>query len=341
MKTILNKAYGLLAVTLLAIAIAVPVAGFSAPFIAGSALVVGGATLLNNLTGIVSAGLNKEIWLPEIMEGFYADDALLAEFVDLSAFVENDKINLAEAGVDPEVFVNSATDIPYAQRTDVPSSLELDTLDTENTLLKAAEAVELSYDKRKSLVDSHTNALRMWFLTKILFNLAPATNTAWTPLLVTTGANDGTGRKRMTFADVRRLKRAMDQQRIPAQGRVIALSSTHEEDLDLEDKDLFNRIMDKGMIYGFKVYSVADQDLPRYNSTTGAKVAWAAAASGTDSTASVVWHNREAFKCRGTAEMFTREKDPILRGDVVGFQQRALGGSKRNKGNGAIYSAAV
>src|SRR5574343_300747 len=341
MKKLFNTGYGLIAVVLMAIALVVPMAGVSAPLIGGGSLVVAGAAYLNNMTGIVSVGLNQEIWLPDLEEGFYADDALLAEFQDLSAFVDNDKINLAEAGVDPEVFVNAATDIPYSQRTDVPIALELDTLDTENTLLKSAETAELSYDKRKSIIDGHANSLKMWFLTRLLFNLAPSTNTAWHPILETTGADDGTGRKRLTFADVLKLKRAFDQQRIPAAGRVIALSSTHEEDLTLEDKDLFNRIMDKGVIYGVKMYSVADQDLPRYNNTNGAKVAWQAAASATDSTASVFWHNREAFKCRGTAKMFIRENDPELRGDVMGFQQRAAGGSKRNKGNGAIYSAAV
>ncbi|MCX8482124.1 MAG: hypothetical protein ORN50_00985 [Crocinitomicaceae bacterium] len=341
MKSLFKKGYGLLAVVLMAVALLAPFGVVGAPAIAGGTIVVGAVAYLNNVTSVTSVGLNAEIWLPDLEEGFYADDALLSEFVDLSAFVDNDIINLAEAGIDPEVFVNSATDIPYSQRTDVPIALQLDTLDTENTLLKNAEVAELKYDKRKSIIDGHANALKMWFLTRILFNLAPSTDTVWHPKLVTTGADDGSGRKRLTFADVRRMKRAFDQARIPASGRVLALSSTHEEDLDLEDKNLFNQIMNKGAIYGFKMYSVADQDLPRYNKTTGAKVAWQAAAAVTDSTASIFWHNREAFKCRGTAEMFIREKDPELRGDVMGFQQRALGGSKRNKGNGAIYSAAV
>lgn len=347
MKRISNFGYGLVAVLMLALAVLMPGAAaagvvLSAKMIGGTAVAIGGASFFNNVSGALFNGLNKEVWLPDLQEGFYADDSLMAEFVDLSAFVENDIINLAEAGVDPEVFVNSSTAIPYAQRTDVPIALQLDTLDTENTLIKNIETAELSYDKRKSILAGHVNALRMWFFQKALFNIAPTADAAFKPLLTTTGADDGTGRKRLTFADVRRLKRRFDQERIPSEGRVIALSSTHEEDLDLEDKDLFNRIMDKKVIYGFKIYSVADQDLPRYNKTTGAKMAWqAAAAPATDSTASVIWHNREVMKCRGNADMFLREKDPELRGDMYGFQQRALSAPIRNKGVGAIYSAAV
>lgn len=352
MKRILNFSLGLLAVCMLAFAITAPLGASSTPFdlgtgatiatFVGVASIVVIASLVNSTSDVLNVGLNKEVWLPDLLEAFYADTGLMAEFVDLSPFVENDKINLAEAGIDPIVFVNSAGPISYTQRTDVPISLELDTLDTENSLIKNIEIAELSYDKRKSLLAGHANSLRMWFFHRALFNIAPATDTTFTPKLTTTGADDGTGRKRLKFADIRKMKRRFDQAQIPQEGRVIALSSTHEEDLDLEDLTLYTKMMDRGTIYGFKIYIVADLDLPRYNKTTGAKVAWnAAAAPSTDAYATVVWHNREVMKCLGTADMFLREKDPELRGDMFGFQQRALSSPLRNKAIGAIYSVAA
>lgn len=341
MKKVSKLSYGLLTVMLFALAVITPF-GVTAATLGGGATVVAILSIANNASGVAMVGLNKEVWLPDLMEGFYADDGLMSEFVDLSPFVDNDKINLAEAGIDPVVFVNSAGPITYTQRTDVPIALELDTLDTENSLIKNIEIAELSYDKRKSLLAGHINSLRLWFFQRALFNIAPAADTTFTPKLTTSGTDDGTGRKRLTFADLRKMKRRFDQVRIPQDGRIIALSSTHEEDLDNADLILYNKMMDKGMIYGFKIYIVADLDLPRYNKTTGAKVAWnAAAAPATDAVASVVWHNREVMKCLGTADMFSKEKDPELRGDMFGFQQRALSAPLRNKAIGAIYSVAV
>jgi hypothetical protein len=285
------------------------------------------------------AGLNKEIWLPEIMEGFYVDGTFVSEARDLSAFVSNNTINLAEAGANPEVLLNNTTyPIPYAQRADIPLALPLETLDTENTIVYNIEAAELSYDKRKSVQSGHIIALNEFSYTRAAYNWSPTTNSLYTPLLQTTGLTDGEGRRAMTFKDLSRLKRKFTDAKIPTQGRILVLTAKHMEDLENEDIKLYDKMLDKGMVYGFKIYEMPTSDMPRYNHTTGVKVAWGAASAATDSHASIAFHKDEVMRCKGTADMFVREKDPELRADMVGFQMRNLTLPMRNKAIAAIYS---
>jgi hypothetical protein len=266
----------------------------------------------------------------------------VSEMRDLSAFVENNTINLAEAGVNPDVLVNNTSyPVPFAQRADVPIALPLDTYDTENTLIRNIETAELSYDKRASVIYGHKQSLQMMFLQKAAFAVAPATDGTFTPLLATTGAaNTETGLKRMSFKDVLKLKKRFDNAVIPADGRILVLSAQHQEDLEAEDVDRFNRVMDKGVLCGFKLYFLADKRLPRYHKTTGVKYGFATADDANISHASVAFHKMEAARAQGDIDLFLREKDPELRGDMLGMQQRALTVSMRNKGIAAIYSPA-
>lgn len=293
--------------------------------------------------GSAMAGLNKEIWLPDLMEGFYADDMFLSECRDMSAFVSNDTINLAEAGINPDVLINNTSyPISTAQRTDSAIALPLDTYDTENTTITAIETAELSYDKRASVIYGHKQALKMRFMEYAAFRIAPTTTGTFTPILTTTGTDDGNGNKALTFADIKKLQRLFNEAELPSEGRILVLSAQHQADLESADRQLYNQLMLTNTLYSFKIYNLASKRLPRYNKTTGAKVAWmAAAAPTTDVNASIAFHKDEVMRAQGSLDMFLREKDPELRGDMLGFQMRGLSMPIRNKGVAAIYSPAV
>jgi hypothetical protein len=315
----------------------IPFAGMAAPVgVFGLSVIKASAE-----SSMSYAGLNKEVWLAEIMEDFYADDMFISECRDLSAFVTNDIINLAEAGVDPAVLINNTTyPIAISEREDGNIAIEIDTFDTENTAVKNIEAVELAYDKLSSVVSGHKQALRMAIMEKAAHAIAPASNGTFTPKLVTTGEDDGTGRLRMRFADLIRLRKKFNQAEIPAEGRILVLSSEHEEDLELENSTLYNQILGKGIVYGFKIYNLADSRLPRYHKTTGAKIAFGASVTSDHRYATIAFQKNEVCRAKGTEDMFwgKKENDPVYRRDVVGFQQRAIVLPIRNKGVAAIYS---
>jgi len=314
-----------------------PVAGFAAPVIATAMSIFAPGA-------IAASGLNKEIWLAEILEGFYADDMFLTECRDLSPFVDNDIINLAEAGIDPVVLINNTTyPIDVNTRTDTALTISIDTFDTENTAVSNIEQAELSYDKLSSVTMGHKNALRMAIMQKGAHAIAPSSDTALTPILMATGGDNGEGLKRLKWSDVRKLEKKFNNAEIPAEGRIIIFNQQHLEDLEVEDSERFNKMMDKKEICGFKMYALADSRLPKYNIETGDKVGFDAAASETDSTATIAFHKNEVCRAMGSQQMFhsKKEDDPIYRRDVIGFQQRAIVLPIRNKGIAAIYSPAA
>ncbi len=289
---------------------------------------------------ILYVGLSKEIWLPDLMEGFYQNTSFLSRTRDMSAFVDNDKINLAEAGVNPNVLINNTTyPIPVSQRADAHISLELDTYDTENTVIRNLEIAELSYDKRASILYGHKQALLHKFAQKAAHAYAPNANGEFTPILAASGDNNGTGVKRLTFEDVLALMVRYNDIDLPTEGRILVLSPQHEADLILQDKQLYKAVMDSKNLFGFEVFVYSK--LAKFNRTTGVKVAFGAAPAATDTISSLAYQANEVMRAQGSLDMFAELKTATERGDVLGFQMRALALPIRNKSMGAIYSPAI
>lgn len=283
--------------------------------------------------------LNKEIWLPEIMEGFYPDDSFLKEARDLTAFVENDKINLAEAGINPDVLVNNTTyPVAVAERSDIPHDIELDYYDTTNTVIRNAEKAELSYDKRTSVIFGHKQALRVYFMQKAAHAYAPTADDTYTPVLTCTGATATNGFKKLKFNDIIDFGAKFDDIEVEEGGRILVLSTAHLADLRAEDMKLYKEILKDKEVFGFKLHKLAKKRMPIYDALTGQKKAYGAASTANDSAASFAFHKMEVMRADGSLDMFAREKDPEQRGDIIGFQKRGIAMPMRNKGLGAIYS---
>jgi len=288
------------------------------------------------------AGLNKEIWIAEIIEKFYPDWSFLRQARSMDEFVDNNTINLAEAGVDPNVLVNNTTyPIPFAQRQDIPLALPLDTYDTENTIVRNVEEIESSYNKMQSVLAGHKNALLNFFSRKAAHAYAPAADDEFTPVIPTTGDPNGEGNRVITLKDILDLATRFDQIDAPEGARVLVLNPAHLRQLAAEDAKLFKAFISAGQgfdLFGFKTYKYSKT--PLYNATTGAKKAFGAApATATDTLASFAFVNTEVMRAQGTIEMFSKLKDPEERGDIIGFQMRALALPFRQKFIAAIYTA--
>lgn len=300
-------------------------------------------------TGRLFAGVQKEIWLAEIIEDFYPVMSWLIRGRDMSALVDNNTINLAEAGILPNVLVNNTTyPVITVGRTDNPIDLVLDTLDTENTVVRNIEEMEAAYNKMQSVTKGHKDALRLMCYRRAAHAYTPASNTANTPVIVATGADDGTGRKRLTLQDLAKAQTAIEMIDgiDPDVTKTLVLSAKHKEDLILEDKDLFKAFANlaTGRIFNLLNFSVAStyNGGAVYNTATGVKKAFGAVAAGTDSLAtSFFFADSEVMYADGEYDMFSKQRDPGERGDVVGFQKRFIALPLRNKGIGSIYSSAA
>lgn len=283
------------------------------------------------------AGINKEIWLKELKENFIPEDNFLIEPRDLSALVTNDKIHLAEAGAKP-VVIEGPISYPLSvnSRTDTPIEKALLEYATGVTRVGHVETVERVYDKMKSVMYGHKQALREKIAKQAAYDYAPTTNSTKTPILKTTGGANNEGNKRLTFDDVLKLRTAFNRDNVPGTGRVLVLTPDHEADLITEDRGLYKTVMSAGSLYGFKVYTY--NELPYFNRTNANKLVANAIPTAEDFRASISFHKDEVIKAIGTTKMFFEGSNPEYQADTVSFYMRALTAPVRNRAIGVIYS---
>lgn len=287
--------------------------------------------------------LNKQIWIAQILENFYPSDNFLTHVSDYSGFVENDIMHFASAGLDPKVLINNTTyPIKTVQRTDEDCSVELDLFETENTLVRRPEAVELAYNKLESVLSQHRNTLRKAVSSKAIHAFAPSEDTENTPVIQTTGQAVN-GRKRMTFEDLLTLKERFDTAEIPLEERYIVLHPKHVTDLLLEDIKLFKDLTniqdgEPFRFAGFGCYQFPQ--MPHYSLSSAklTKIPFATEEQG-EQFSSVAFYAKEVMKADGEVHMYSRVDDPEERATIVGFDKRFIAMPIRGKGIGAIVSA--
>lgn len=286
--------------------------------------------------------LNKQIWVNHLSGNFYPDSSFLKHVRDFSTLVDNDVINMAEAGVDPNVYINNTTyPIKTTQRIDKPISIELDLFETENTLIRRPEVLEFAYDQMESVLMGHRNQLRAVTAAKAAHAFAPQKDTDFTPVIATSGEQAADGRKRLTIEDILHLKERFDNANIPQEGRFLVLHPKHLSDLILFDVKAFKDITDfvNGQPQRFAGFSILQTSVTAiYNNTTKEKVAFSAEKTNTDTFCSFAFQKDEVMKADGLVHMYARLDDPEERGAIVGFDKRFIALPIRNKGVGAIVS---
>lgn len=289
--------------------------------------------------------LQKQIWTDQIMKNYYPEASFLSYAKDFTENVNYDIINMADCGFDPEVLVNNTTyPIAIATRDDTPLSFELDLFETVNTKVSNPEAMEYAYNKMESVIYSHRMALQAKTGAKAAHAYSPDGDTANTPIIETTGGDNGDGFKRMLVSDVLKLKRKYDTLKIPVDKRFLVLEPRHLEDLIVEDLKAFKDITDivNGKPKRFAGFNILEYgENATYNATTKVKKAFGAISAGTDTYSSFAFSSDEVMKADGTVQVYMRENDPELRATVIGFDKRFVALPIRNKAIGAIISAKV
>lgn len=283
------------------------------------------------------AGILREIWTGELLNAFRAEPTFMTGIPNYSNRVQGNKsIHLVDVGVDPAVLINNSTfPIPKAGRTDADISISLDKYDTENTTVTWDELHGISFDKIKSVNESHKAALVEKTGEKSIYNIAPAGNTAKTPVFATAGAT-------FAVADIIKMKRNFDEANIPSTGRRLVLCPEHVEALLKSDEafakqyslDTVNGKI--GRIMGFDIYEYSKN--PVYTGTT--KKAFGATAAGTDKNSSVAFYTPRMFQAQGKIMMTASkaEENPTMRENVIGYQMYHIALPKKQEGIGAIVS---
>lgn len=319
----------------IATAAAVPVLPVAGTLIAVSFIPTGES-------GIALAGLYKEVWTGELVKRFTLEGTFLEGIPDYSQHVGNDVIHLVNVGVHPNVLVNNSSyPLPISGRADADIAISLDKLETEATSITKDEVYALSYDKMKVTHDLHREALQEKSADLAIYNFAPASDSEDTPVIQTTGEDNGDSFKRLTKDDIIKLKKKFDDQKIPKKGRRLVLCNQHVEDLltlnEAFEKQ-YNDIREGRVLkmFGFEIYEYAD--MPLYDDLF-AKKAFGAAPAGTDRDASVAFYIKRMFKAKGTMDVDYTPRDARNKHEEVSMDVRFIALPKKLEAIGSIVSA--
>lgn len=281
--------------------------------------------------------IEKELWLAMIKEGLVPDTSFLNRSVDMSEFVEANKLHLAEAGIDPAVLIDTDNyPVPSAQRADIPKELLLHTFDTENTIVRNIEEKESSYNKMESVIRSHRNALIKKTSAFAASNWCPAKDSDFTPVIATEGDINKSGVKKASFEDFLQMEMRFRRLDVDMNSLVAVLNPIHLADLMAEDIKLYKEVLTSKKLFSFSLFNF--NNLPYFDTTTKQKKAFGSATGENDSQASLIYSDTEVMRATGDMEVFAKYKDPEQRGDVLGYQQRFTAYPIRGKYIGAIYS---
>lgn len=289
--------------------------GANPMFGAASLNVIAALSPLFGIEGL-RAGLYQELWTGETIKAFRNSAESLGWLQKIRAYdaqvAQNNTINFVDLGGDPTVLVNNNSyPLGIESLSDANKPIGLDKYQTKATRVSEDEARGLSYDKKSTVIERHREIIDQTKFARALHALAPSEDTTKTPVLVTTGATDGT-RKRLKVADVIALKAKFDALRVPVEGRILVLCPDHVNDLLLEDTSFAQRYnnTESGKIanmYGFEIYEYVDA--PAFTVSTKKKLAYGAELAATDRSASVAFYAPRMMKATGETKAYIDEPD--------------------------------
>ncbi len=304
-----------------------PALGASVPLVATT--IVATSTVAQYIApelfkGIAMEGLQTEVWIAGIKENPIPDNSFVHQSVDLSQYVEHNKLHLAEAGVEPPVhedyFATANNPLPVADIADIANEVVLHTYSTEQTRHRQLQEIELAYDKRSSVIQRHRVSLAKNIGKRAAYAWAPKKDDAWNKVCNLAASDSVID----AIIDIKSFLEGKDIY----DGINICLNADHFARIRKEDKRLYKDIMNENQMYGIKVFHY--NQTPLYTKT-GEKKPFGATKDTDDKQSSIVWVTDEVFRCFGDVEMYPTLRDSGLQADTLSFAQRALVGVIRAK----------
>ena len=294
------------------------------------------------------AQLQNELAEKELIKKFRHDTSWLGELKPKQSWVNNDVIKIPRQGAAPEVLINNQVyPIVSNDRQDDHIVVSLNKYDTTNTTVSDDELYALPYEKVNDVQVQHREELEDQTAVHALHSIAVAEGNDNTPVLETTGADDGTGRKRLTTKDLINFAKKLSDLKVPLAGRVMVLSNEHYYDLLLEDANrekVWGNPAEGALtqnLAGFKLYSVVYS--PTYTKVDGTWKKDAYGAVGAGKQASIAFYNKNAVKATGSVARYAREakNDPENRRNTIGFRLYFGAFAIKDEGFGAIVSGSA
>lgn len=358
LKTILSALIALAVIAIVFVMAQTLQAFFGLPpvvFVAGIVIL---ALAGNKQAGSLCAGLYPEVWTNEMIKRFTEAGKAFwrngipnkSQYASFTADGEAMVINLTYFGASPDVLIDNNTyPIPIQELNGENIPISLRKFQTKATPVTDDEIRGLVYDKIRVVQEAHAIKIEEEKDSLGIHSIAPVNNNApaAAPVLLTTGADDGTGRKKLLIADIIRLKKAFDDYKVPEGDRRLVLCSDHVNDLlgqnQSFDNQYYNYTTGKlANMFGFELYTYVA--MPFYNVGTRAKLSYGGTpVAGTHNKASVAFHLSRVGQANGGTKAYMSESknDPLNQRSLLNYRHFDLVLPFKNEGIGAIVSAVV
>jgi hypothetical protein len=175
--------------------------------------------------------LIKEIWVADVQEALNRNADFLPYSIDDSAYVAFGTVHIPQSGSNPAVVKNPSTfPLQINERTDTDRTYLLDQFALEPTLITNLDELQISYDKRQSVLGQQISTLTQRIGDEVAIKW---TATGATNLIATTGAAAATAlapgatgtRKAVTLADIASLASKLDKDNVPRGNRKLLMST--------------------------------------------------------------------------------------------------------------------
>lgn len=291
--------------------------------------------------------LTKEIWLNSIVSNLFADNSFAIRSTDHSGFVNNKTVHVPNAGSAPGV-TKGRNSFPasVSTRSDNDLNYNIGEFTTDPFRVPNAEKVELSYDKRESIIGASRSAIIEAVHTDLIASWCPSSfdKVLTTGNATTAHLESATGnRKKVTTADILAVKAIMDKNNVPANDRCFLLDyEMYNQLLDALTSNQYNAFLNSadakagivGKLYGFDFYMRSS-----VLRTVAAGTSLAANAGSSDGAAGLAWQKDCVSRAVGEAELFESANDPLYYGDVFSMLVRAGGSYARYDKKGVVVLA--
>lgn len=257
--------------------------------------------------------LIKEIWVNQVVETLNQDAAFLPASVDHSAYIAFGTVHLPQSGVNPTVLLNPTSfPLTIAPRVDADRTYSMDRYALEPTIIDNLDALQVSYDKKNSVIGQQINTLVDRIGTQVAYTW---TATGTTNIVYTTGAAgtslapSATGtRKQVALIDIANLAKKLDKDNVPSNGRKLLMNAdmfwelfTISDVVRASYNGFKTNALATGVVaqlFGFDVM-VRPTVSVFANSATSPKAVGAAGAA-TDNLACIAWHPSTVSRALGT-----------------------------------------
>ena len=273
--------------------------------------------------------VQTEVWVRDIEEVLFAENnQFLRASVNHDAFVVNKTVHVPQAGSLPGAVKNRTVfPAPILDRADTTLDYDLDSFSVDPVRIGRIDEVQISYQKRQSVMKQHLNILTDIIALEGIFNWASDTGANQ---VRTTGSTvddnlppQATGvRKRLTVVDIKNLAKKMDEQNVPDKGRWLLLPAAMYYEIftinDLIKSDIAGILtLPTGVankILGFNVMKRSETVI--YDNAPVRKAVGAAPAND-DNFGGIAWHVDFVATALGAISVFANEKDAPNYGTVI------------------------